>query len=80
MPVVWSKNGIDIIVHGPPREKHRLPHVHVKAGGRSASIAIGTGEILANTGFSERVLSVIVEVVEANRDLFLEHWAALHGE
>lgn len=58
-----------------PRVKVAVdPPTHIDHHGRSASVAIDTGELLAGESLPPKVLARVREWLDINRDALLDYW------
>jgi hypothetical protein len=60
-----------------PREKHRLPHIHIEAPGIRASIALGTGAVLVGKASNAMIEEARVYISE-NREALIAVWKELN--
>ena len=75
MVTVLRLHGLRFVVY---TADHEPPHVHVYGDGE-ARIDIETLKVLTQGGMSDRDVRRAAEVIEANRQLFLETWRKYHG-
>ncbi|CAN7465700.1 DUF4160 domain-containing protein [Neorhizobium tomejilense] len=75
MVTVLRQHGLRFVVY---TADHEPPHVHVYGDGE-ARIDIETLKVLTQGGMSDRDVRRAAEVIEANRQLFLETWRKYHG-
>jgi hypothetical protein len=80
MPTVFRNGGARFFFYsdeGTPREP---PHIHVRHAGREAKLWLRPGLPEAyNRGFSERELSDLRSIVEANREQIETAWHEFFG-
>lgn len=65
--------GIIVSLFFEIKEKHHLPHIHVRYQGCSASISIGDGALLAGD-LPVRQLRMVQVWVDLHRDELLADW------
>ena len=75
MVTVLRQHGLRFVVY---TADHEPPHVHVYGDGE-ARIDIETLKVLTQGGMSDRDVRRAAEIIEANRQLFLETWRKYHG-
>lgn len=73
MPTISMFYGIIISMYFEIKEKHHLPHVHVRYQGAKASIAIEDGSVLAGE-FPARQLRMVQVWIDLHRDDLLADW------
>lgn len=73
MPCVYDRDGIQFYLNFTPG--HLVPHVHVYARGREASLSIETGELLIGR-LTSSDLRYAQRVIAANRAKLLQGFAA----
>lgn len=73
MPCVYDRDGVQFYLNFTPG--HLLPHVHVYARGREATLAIATGELLIGQ-LTRSDLRYAQQIIAAHRDQLLEGFAA----
>jgi hypothetical protein len=77
MPVVLRFGRFSFVIF--PKD-HRPAHVHVMAAGAEAKFELRTGKCIAATGFTQKTLSQIEEIVRRNSDLLMDAWRQYEGE
>ncbi|WP_105400102.1 DUF4160 domain-containing protein [Neorhizobium sp. T7_12] len=75
MVTVLRQHGLRFVIY---TADHEPPHVHVYGDGE-ARIDIETLKVLTQGGMSDRDVRRAAEIIEANRQLFLETWRKYHG-
>jgi hypothetical protein len=80
MPVVLRlANAIEILIN-TREQNHARPHFHVRHADKTASIALDTFEVLANSGFSQKTLKRVVENTKPLQNELMEIWNEYHKE
>ena len=75
MVTVLRQHGMRFVVY---TADHEPPHVHVFGNGE-ARIDIVRLSVITQGGMSDRDVRRAVDVIEANRHLFLDVWRKYHG-
>ena len=71
--------GIIVQLYFFDNERHNLPHIHIRYGEFTASIAIETGELLAGD-FPAWQLKLVQAWIEIHRDELMANWTlAIEG-
>ena len=73
MPTISMFYGIIVSMFFEIKEKHHLPHVHVRYQDARASIAIEDGAVLAGE-FPNRQLRMVQVWIDLHRDELLADW------
>ena len=73
MPTISMFYGIIISMYFEIKEKHHMPHVHIRYQGAKASIAIEDGAVLAGE-FPARQLRMVQVWIDLHRDELLADW------
>ena len=73
MPTISMFYGIIISMFFEIKDKHHLPHIHVRYQGMKASIAIEDGRVLAGE-IPSRQLRMIQVWVDLHREELLADW------
>ena len=73
MPTISMFYGIIVSMFFEIKEKHHLPHVHVRYQDARASIAIEDGAVLAGE-FPARQLRMVQVWIDLHRDELLADW------
>ena len=73
MPTISMFYGIIVSMFFEIKEKHHLPHVHVRYQDARASIAIEDGSVLAGE-FPDRQLRMVQVWIDLHRDELLADW------
>jgi hypothetical protein len=55
-------------------EGNEPPHIHVETAENAAKFWLSPVELVWAVGYNSKVVRKLRELVEANRDLFLEKW------
>ena len=55
------------------------PHVHVVKDGKTLKVWLKSMEIATNRGYNDREVASIVEIVDLNRDQWMERWNEFFG-
>lgn len=74
MPVLLRIRGYRFFFYS--LEDREPPHLHVAQAGRYAKFWLDPVNLASNRGFRSHELTVILKLVEENRDFFLEKWNA----
>lgn len=75
MVTVLRQHGMRFVVY---TADHEPPHVHVFGDGE-ARIDIFRLSVITQGGMSDRDVRKAADVIEANRQLFLDVWRQYHG-
>ena len=75
MVTVLRSAGMRFVIY---TDDHAPAHTHVYGDGE-ARISIHTLTVLSHRGMTKRDLVVALEIIHANKQLFLEKWVAIHG-
>ncbi|WP_275790182.1 DUF4160 domain-containing protein [Pararhizobium gei] len=75
MVTILRQHGLRFVVY---TADHEPPHAHVVGDGE-ARIDIVTLKVITQGGLSDRDVRKAVDVIEANRKLFLDAWRKYHG-
>ena len=75
--ILLLANMIKIIIN--PNDRHRFPHVHVMHADRSALIDLEDLKVIDNSGFSQKTLEKVIEVIREEQDFLLEAWREYNG-
>lgn len=75
MVTVLRQHGMRFVIY---TADHEPPHVHVYGDGE-ARVDIVTLKVLTQGGMSDRDVRRAAQVIEANRQLFLQTWRKYHG-
>ncbi|MCD2173282.1 DUF4160 domain-containing protein [Rhizobium sp. C4] len=75
MVTVLREYGMRFVIY---TADHEPPHVHVYGDGE-ARIDIAGLKVLTQGGMADRDVRRAVDVIEANRELFLNVWRKYHG-
>jgi hypothetical protein len=73
MPTISMFYGIIVSMFFEIKEKHHLPHIHVRYQGMKASIAIDDGRLLAGD-LQLRQLRMVQVWVDLHREELLANW------
>lgn len=80
MPTISMFYGILVSIYNENARQHNTPHVHVRYQGKSASLAIEDGVLLAGD-FPGRQLRMVQVWMDIHKDELLADWEmALAGE
>jgi hypothetical protein len=55
-------------------DENEPPHVHVDHSGRTIKVWLDTLKVAYNDGYAMRAVTAILDVVDRNRERFLEAW------
>jgi len=61
-------------------EDREPPHIHVAQAGRYAKFWLNPVTLASNRGFRSHELTTIQQLVDENREFFLEKWKAYFSE
>jgi hypothetical protein len=75
MVTLLRRHGMRFVIY---TADHEPPHVHVVGAGE-ARIDIVTLAVVTQGGMSDRDVRRAVDVIEANRQMFLDAWRKYHG-
>lgn len=75
MVTVLREHGMRFVIY---TADHEPPHVHVYGDGE-ARIDIASLKVMTQDGMADRDVRRAVDVIEANRELFLDVWRKYHG-
>lgn len=75
MVTILREHGMRFVIY---TADHEPPHVHVYGDGE-ARVDIASLEVMTQGGMSDRDVRRAVDVIEANRDRFLDVWRKYHG-
>lgn len=75
MVTVLKQHGMRFVIY---TADHELAHAHVFGDGE-ARIDIVNLSVITQGGMSDRDVRRAVDVIEANRQLFLDTWRKYHG-
>lgn len=75
--LIFDKHGITVSMHCENKERHHMPHLHIKNGkGQEVSVSLA-GEILA--GYCDRkTLKKIKTFIDLNNNLLTEMWKLIN--
>ena len=73
MPTISMFYGIIISMFFEIKEKHHLPHIHIRYQGMKASIAIDDGRLLAGD-LSYKQLRMVQVWVDLHKEELLANW------
>ena len=73
MPTISMFYGIIISMFFEIKEKHHLPHIHIRYQGMKASIAIDDGRLLAGD-LSHKQLRMVQVWIDLHREELLADW------
>ena len=73
MPTICMFYGIIIAMFFEIKEKHHLPHIHIRYQGAQASISIEDGTLLAGD-FPARQLRMVQVWVDLHREELMADW------
>ena len=73
MPTISMFYGIIVSMFFEIKEKHHLPHIHVRYQGNSASISIDDGELLAGD-LPTRQMRMAQVWIDLHREELLADW------
>jgi hypothetical protein len=77
MPVVFRYHGYKFFFYSNEGNPLEPAHIHVRLAGKEAKFWLAPDVTVArNDGFDARTIRLLLEVVEFNRNLFVEEW---HG-
>ncbi len=73
MPTISMFYGIIVSLFYEIKEKHHLPHIHVRYQGSIASIAIDDGELLAGD-LPKRQMRMVQVWIDLHKEELLANW------
>lgn len=80
MPAISMFYGIVIYLYFYDDERHKIPHIHAKYQGQTASVSIVDGEVLAGD-IPLSKLRLVQAWIEIHRDALMADWElAVNGQ
>ena len=78
MPVISMFYGIIVQMFVLDTDRHHAPHIHIRYAEFKASVAIGSGEVLAGE-LPARQLRLVLAWIEIHREELVADWTLAAG-
>lgn len=76
-PKVVEEKGYQIVIFS---DDHLPAHVHVLKGGKSAKFSLTPVALLANYGFSDKMIAEAIAIIRKHKDHCWAIWHKVHGD